>query len=87
MCWEFQNREECYYINWWQMTVCKGRARHSLKGRLYEEEIYETYETASGSYHTLYKTHEEALEALRAGLRSRIVNTKKRLQELEVQCV
>jgi len=84
MQWRFDHHEECYYINWTQMEVRKSRARHSLKGRLWEQELYETCDTPMGRYYELYKDFPEALEALKRGLRNKVALVQERLQELEV---
>lgn len=83
MRWEFVNREECYYISWIQMKVMKGHARHSLRGRILEEEIYEMCERPLGTYYTPYKDFLEAVEVLKIGLRNRVRNIQRVLQELE----
>lgn len=61
------------------MEVRKGHARHSLRGRICGEELYDI----GGRYHTPFKTFSEALEVLKTGLRSHIVHIQERLQELE----
>lgn len=65
------------------MEIRKSRARHSLKGRIREQEWYETSDTPMGRYYELYKTFPEALEALKTGLRNKMAQIQERLQELE----
>jgi len=83
--WKFSHGEECYYINWSQMEVCKGHARHSLKGRIWNQELYEVSERPMGKYHTLYKASSEAFDALKEGLLNRIACIQERLREIEAR--
>jgi len=83
MEWEFEQDEECYYINYVQHKVEKSRARHSLRGRILDEELYEMRGCARGSYHQPYKTSGEATDALKKNLKFRIGCLQERLQELE----
>jgi len=83
MEWEFEDGEECFVINMTSMKVEKTRARHSLRGRICEEELYETHGGRKGWYRRLYKTYGKALEGLKSILHYQVVEGQRRLQELE----
>ena len=82
MEWEFEDGEECFVINMTSMRVEEARARHSLRGRIFEEELYEIRGGCRGRYRRLYKSHDEALENLKSILRFQMIECQRKLEGL-----
>jgi len=83
MKWEFEDGEDCFVINMTSMKVEEARARHSLRGRIFEEELYEIRGGRRGRYRRLYKSYDEALENLKSILRFQIAESQRKLEGLE----
>jgi len=83
MEWEFEDGEDCFVINVTSMKVEEARARRSLRGRIFEEELYEVRGGRRGRYRRLYRSHDEALEVLKSVLHHQIAESQRRLEELE----